>query len=60
MQWRKSSYSANEGDCVEVAVLPDGSRALRDSKNTDGPMLQFTADEWRAFIHRVKAGEPGN
>jgi Domain of unknown function (DUF397) len=60
MQWRKSSYSANEGDCVEVAVLPDDSRAIRDSKNPDGPMLQFTADEWRAFIRRVKTGEPGN
>jgi hypothetical protein len=60
MQWRKSSYSANEGDCVEVAMLPDSSRAIRDSKNPDGPTLQFPADEWRAFLRRVNAGEPGN
>lgn len=60
MQWRKSSYSANEGDCVEVAVLPDGSRAIRDSKNPDSPVLRFTVGEWRAFIRRVKTGESGH
>ena len=38
--WRKSSYSGgNGGNCVEVAVLPDDSRAVRDSKDPDGPKL---------------------
>lgn len=57
-QWRKSSYSGgNGGACVEVAVLRDGSRAVRDSKDPDGPKLSFAPDEWRAFTPAMKAGE---
>lgn len=57
-QWRKSSYSGgNGGACVEVAVLRDGSRAVRDSKDPDGPKLSFAPDEWRAFTAAMKAGE---
>ena len=38
--WRKSSYSGgNGGNCVEVAALPDDSRAVRDSKDPEGPKL---------------------
>jgi hypothetical protein len=57
-QWRKSSYSGgNGGACVEVAVLPDGSRAVRDSKDRGGAELAFAPDEWLAFTAAVKAGE---
>ena len=36
--WRKSSYSgSNGGNCVEVAMLPEDSRAVRDSKDPGGP-----------------------
>ncbi len=57
-QWRKSSYSGgNGGDCVEVAVLPGGGRAVRDSKDPDGAKLAFTADQWMAFTTGVQAGE---
>lgn len=31
-QWRKSSFSGNTGNCVEVAVTKSGV-AVRDSKN---------------------------
>ncbi len=56
--WRKSSYSGgNGGACVEVAALPDGSLAVRDSKDPGGPNLAFVADEWLAFTAGVKAGE---
>ncbi len=59
--WIKSSYSGSQGsECVEVASLADGGRAVRDSKDPDGPVLRFAADEWRAFVRGVKAGEPGN
>jgi hypothetical protein len=48
LNWVKSSYStATSGNCVEVAALPDGGRAVRDSKNPDGPVLLLTADQWR-------------
>jgi Domain of unknown function (DUF397) len=57
--WRKSTYSnGSGGNCVEVTELPEGSHALRDSKNPDGPTLIFTPDEWRAFTEGVKLSEP--
>jgi hypothetical protein len=55
MKWVKSSYSVNEGQCVEVAALTNGA-AVRDSKDPAGPILTFTADAWRAFLRDVKAG----
>ena len=55
--WRKSSYSGgNGGNCVEVAVLPDDSRAVRDSKDPEGPMLVFAPATWRTFATAVKGG----
>ena len=55
--WRKSSYSGgNGGDCVEVAMLPDNSCAVRDSKDPDGPKLVFAPAMWRAFTAAVKGG----
>jgi hypothetical protein len=55
MNWIKSSYSASQGECVEVADLPDGGRAVRDSKDPDGPVLTFTADAWRRFTDEIRA-----
>jgi hypothetical protein len=53
--WIKSSYSASQGDCVEVAATADG-RYVRDSKNPEGTVLQFSADAWREFTDAVKEG----
>lgn len=56
--WRKSSWSSGGDNCVEVAFAPDGSVGVRDSKNEGGgPVLDFTAAEWRAFIRGVKGHE---
>lgn len=33
LHWRKSSYSGEHGACIEIADLPDGGAAMRDSKN---------------------------
>lgn len=57
LEWVKSSFSGNNGNCVEAAVLPGGGRALRDSKNPSGPILTFSADEFAAFIAGAVAGE---
>ncbi|WP_440100216.1 DUF397 domain-containing protein [Streptosporangium sp. H16] len=47
--WRKSSLSGSGDNCVEVAALPGGSQAVRDSKDTGGPILKFSSGEWTAF-----------
>jgi hypothetical protein len=52
-QWRKSSYSGNTGNCVEVANL-DGATAVRDSKDQDGPKLLIKHRQWRFFTEFVK------
>jgi len=51
-QWRKSSYSGNSGNCVEVANLGHAV-AVRDSKNLEGSVLVVTPSEWRAFLQDV-------
>jgi hypothetical protein len=55
--WVKSSLSFANGNCVEVADLPDGVIGVRDSKHSDGPVLRFTPDEWHAFLGGVRNGE---
>ena len=57
LKWIKSSRSNNQGQCVEVAELPDGGRAVRDSKDRSGPVLTFTREEWRTFIEGAKESE---
>lgn len=47
--WHKSSYSGYNGDCIEVRIV-NGRVQVRDSKNRGGPVLEFTPDEWKAFL----------
>jgi hypothetical protein len=53
-RWRKSSYSGNGGDCVEVADH-DNHLMVRDSKNPESGKLAFTTASWKAYTARVKA-----
>ncbi|MFM9609765.1 DUF397 domain-containing protein [Streptomyces niveiscabiei] len=53
LTWVKSSYSGHNGDCVEIAALPDGNHALRDSKTPTGPHLTFPRSSWAAFLRSV-------
>jgi hypothetical protein len=55
-QWFKSSRSSGTGQCVEVAIQADGV-AVRDTKNRDAGHLEFTPEEWKAFIGGAKDGE---
>jgi Domain of unknown function (DUF397) len=51
--WRKSSYSgSNGGECVEVASA--GAVLVRDTTDSTGPVVKFTADAWRAFLATAK------
>jgi uncharacterized protein DUF397 len=68
--WRKSSYSSNGSDCVEVAwrtasyssngeacVQVRGDlAAVRDSKNPDGPVLRV---DFRPFVAALRTGRLG-
>lgn len=52
-----SSY-CHSGGCVGVAALPNGGGvAVRNTSEADGPVLTFTADEWKAFLEGAAAGE---
>ncbi|MET8630947.1 DUF397 domain-containing protein [Kitasatospora sp. NPDC004669] len=57
--WRKSTYSAQEGQCVEVADGFSGQMPVRDSKDPEGPALIFPAEAWHSFVSAVRAGEFG-
>jgi hypothetical protein len=57
LSWVKSSFSFANGNCVEVASLPDGGIGVRDSKNREGAILHFTSGEWHAFLGGVRNGE---
>ena len=55
--WRTSSFSGNNGTCVELAALPDGHIAVRNSNHPDAGVVLFTRAEMSAWINGVKAGE---
>jgi hypothetical protein len=54
LDWRKSSWSIHNGNCIEIAPLVTGHRAVRDSMNKSGEILLFTNAEWVGFISKIK------
>jgi hypothetical protein len=61
VQWRTSTFSNSDEDnnCVEVASLPEGEVAVRDTKDRSRAPHVHTAAAWAAFLSGVRAGEFG-
>jgi Domain of unknown function (DUF397) len=57
VQWRKSQASNPSGNCVEVAALPGGEVAVRNSRHPSGAALIYTRAEVAAFLAGVRNGE---
>ncbi|MCB5183044.1 DUF397 domain-containing protein [Streptomyces antimicrobicus] len=55
--WVKAQASVGAGECVEVAGLPEGEVAIRNSRHPEGPALIFTKAEMRAFLEGAKGYE---
>jgi uncharacterized protein DUF397 len=58
--WQKSRRSNPSGNCVECALLPDGSVAVRNSRDPEGPALIYTPAEIEAFLGGVRDGDFDN
>ncbi|MET8871817.1 DUF397 domain-containing protein [Nocardia sp. NPDC004604] len=54
--WFKSSRSASQDTCVEIAHLNGGMVGVRDSKNPTGPALVFSPAEWDVFTAGLQSG----
>ncbi|MFB7614040.1 DUF397 domain-containing protein [Kitasatospora sp. NPDC056181] len=55
--WRKSTYSGDAGQCIEVSPGHPGVMPVRDSKDPSGPALVFPSAAWQSFVTAVRAGE---
>lgn len=58
--WQKSRRSNPSGNCVEMARLPDGGIAVRNSRDPNGPALIYTLAEIEAFIGGARDGDFDN
>ncbi len=56
LAWTKSSLSYANGDCLEIASLPGGGIAMRDSKDP-GAVLHLTATQWEDFLGGLHLGD---
>jgi hypothetical protein len=57
VRWLKSQFSNPNGECVELAMLPTGEIAMRNSRFPAGPVLVYTLAEITAFLAGAKDGE---
>ncbi|GLZ81616.1 DUF397 domain-containing protein [Actinorhabdospora filicis] len=58
--WQKSRRSNPSGNCVEMAALPGGEFAVRNSRDPQGPALVYTRDEIVAFLEGARDGDFDN
>ena len=56
LQWRTSRRSAGNGACVEVATARRHV-LVRDSKDQDGPVVQYPSGAWQTFLANARKGQ---
>jgi Domain of unknown function (DUF397) len=54
-QWRTSSYTGPNGNCVEVATA-GGARLVRDTKQRQAGHLRISDRDWRSFLDTITSG----
>jgi hypothetical protein len=54
LSWRKASFSAGNGECIEVATVSGQRIFIRDSKDPEGPVLCCSADTFRSFLDTAR------
>ncbi|RAY16645.1 DUF397 domain-containing protein [Actinomadura craniellae] len=57
LTWQKSRRSNPSGNCVEMAELPTGEIAVRNSRYPHGPVIIYTRAEIEAFVGGAKDGD---
>jgi hypothetical protein len=55
--WRKSRHSVANGNCVQVAASLDAVM-IRDSADSEGPVISYPAAAWCSFVAAVKIPNP--
>jgi Domain of unknown function (DUF397) len=56
-EWQSSHHGDRRTAHVEMALLPSGSIAMRNSRHPGGPALIYTHAEIEAFIAGAKDGD---
>lgn len=51
--WRASTYTGGQGNCVEVAQAAP-TVMVRDTKDRDGAQLTIPAATWQSFTDSLK------
>ncbi|MEU0430984.1 DUF397 domain-containing protein [Streptomyces sp. NPDC006290] len=56
--WFTSSYSNGAGgECVECALVENGA-VVRDSKDSEGPVMAVRSSAWRSFVAGLTHMDP--
>ena len=54
-----TALSCDAGSCVQVAADRD-TVLVRNSRQPDGPLIEYTPEEWHEFVSGIKKGDFDN
>jgi len=54
IDWRKSTYSGNTANCIEVGQRAFDVTLIRDSKDHSYGSLSIQPVSWQKFVDRIK------